>query len=136
MMGTPRRFQALPLLLLLGCAAACGGVRTVEDSNLPPRPMTTVEVRNLRPIDFNLYVRTGTHRVRLGTAPGKTTRFFVIPAHVVGEKNMLRFELDTIGSDRRTFNEDVLPVNAGEQVLVTINHAHVADGAFPSSSFR
>ena len=95
-MGTPRRVQALPLLLLLVSAAACGGVRTVEKSTSPPLPATTVEV----------------------------------------EKNMVSFELDTIGSDRRTFNEDVLPVNAGEQVLVTINHAHVADGAFPGSSFR
>jgi hypothetical protein len=135
-MGIARGSQALPLLLLLSSAAACGGVRTVENSTLPPHPTTTVEVRNLRPTDINLYVRTGTHRIRLGTAPGKTTRFFVIPAHVVGEKNLIRFELDTIGSDRRTLSEDVLPVNAGEQVLVTINHSTVADAAFPSSSFR
>lgn len=95
-----------------------------------------MEVRNLRPVDLNLYVRTGTHRVRLGMAPGKTTRFFVIPAHVVGDQNMIRFELDPVGSDRRSFNEDLLPVHAGERVSLTINHAHVADGAFPGSSGR
>lgn len=95
-----------------------------------------MEVRNLRPVDLTVYVRTGTHRLRLGTAPGKTTRLFVIPAHVVGEKNMLRFELDTIGSDRKSFTEDVLPVNAGEQISLTINHSSVADGAFPSPSFH
>lgn len=135
-MGTPLRLQAPRLLLLLVSAAACGGVQKTGTLTLPSHPTTTVEVRNLRPIDVNLYVRTSTHRIRLGMAPGKTTRFFVIPAHVVGEKNMIRFELDTIGSDRRTFSEDMLPVNAGEQVSLTINHATVADGAFPSSSFR
>ncbi len=134
-MRTPSRLQALPLFLLLLSVSACSGARRVEHSTLPARPTTIVEVRNLRPVDFTLYVRTATHRIRLGMAPGKTTRFFVIPAHVIGEKNMVRFELDTIGSDRRSFSEDVLPVNAGQQLSVTINHGHVADGAFPGSAF-
>jgi hypothetical protein len=118
------------LLLLIASAAACGGVRTKEEPAGAPHP-TTVEVRNLRPVDLNLYVRTGTHRIRLGMAPGKATRFFIIPAHVVGEKNMLRFELDTIGSDRRSFSEEALPVHAGAQISLTIYHATVADGVFP-----
>jgi hypothetical protein len=106
-------------------------VRTTEDPTRPPPPTTTVEVRNLKPIDLNLYVRTGTHRLRLGMAPGRTTRFFVIPAHVLGEQNLLRFELDTIGSDRRSFSEDALSVRAGEQVSLTIHPATVVDGVFP-----
>ncbi|HEX8698441.1 MAG TPA: hypothetical protein VF815_06380 [Myxococcaceae bacterium] len=105
----------------------------MEDSTLSSLPATTVEVRNLRAVDCNLYVRTSTHRIRLGMAPAKTTRYFVIPAHVVGEKNMVRFELDTIGSDRRSFSEDGLPVSAGQQLSLTINHATVADGAFPAA---
>lgn len=135
-MGTPRRPQAVLLFLLFGCAAGCSSAQRGQAFTLPSHPTTMVEVRNLRTVDVNLFVRTGTHRVRLGMAPGKATRFFVIPSHVVGEKNMLRFELDTIGSDRRTFSEDVLPVSAGQQVSLTINHASVADGTFPSSTFR
>lgn len=130
-MRNPRRLQALPLLLLLVSAASCSGVQTTEGPTRPPPPTTTVEVRNLKPIDLNLYVRTGTHRLRLGMAPGRTTRFFVIPAHVLGEQNLLRFEFDTIGSDRRSFSEDALSVRAGEQVSLIIHPATVVDGVFP-----
>lgn len=66
---------------------------------MPPSPTTTIEVRNLKPIDFNLYVLAGTHRLRLGTVPGMTTRTLVIPPHLLRlETDRMRFGLDTIGA--------------------------------------
>jgi hypothetical protein len=123
-----RANQALPLFLLLGSLASCSSVQRAEDLTKSPSPATTVKVRNLKPIDYNLYVLTGTHQLRLGTVPGMTTRFFVVPPHVLGEKNFLRFRLDTIGSfghssfgsKRQTSTEDPLLVHAGEQFSLTI----------------
>jgi hypothetical protein len=115
-----RVVQALPLLLLLVSAVSCSSTQTAEDPSRPPPPKTTVEVRNLKQIDFNLYVLNGTHRIRLGTAPGMTTRTFVIPPHLIGEKGMIRFGLDPIGSDRTSVSEESLPVHPGEQIALTI----------------
>jgi hypothetical protein len=100
----------------------------VEAPTRPPLPRTTVEVRNLKPVDFNLYVLTGTHRLRLGTVPGMKTRSFVIPPHVVGERTLLQFGFDTIGSfghatfgsPRRTLSDDPLLVRAGDQLALTV----------------
>lgn len=123
-----RTLPVLPLLLLLVAAVSCRAVQTVETPTQPPLPRTIVEVRNLKPVDFNLYVLTGTHRLRLGTVPGMTTRLFIIPPHVVGEKNLLRFAFDTIGSfghatigsPRRTLSEDPLLVRAGDQLALSV----------------
>lgn len=123
-----RALPVLPLLLLLVSTASCRTVQTVETPTRPPLPRTIVEVRNLKPFDFNLYVLTGMHRLRLGTVPGMTTRFFVIPPHVVGEKNLLQFGFDTIGafghatigSPRRTLSGDPLLVRAGDQLTLTV----------------
>lgn len=86
-------------------------------------------MRNLKSVDFKLYVLTGTHRLRLGTVPGMTTRLFVIPSHVIGEKNLLQFRFDTIGSfgratfgsPRQTLGEDPLLVRAGDQLMLTVH---------------
>jgi hypothetical protein len=113
-----RAVLLLPLLLLF--AVACSSAQTAEDPSKPPPPKTTVEVRNLKQIDFNIYVLNGTHRLRLGTTPGMTTRTFVIPHHVIGEKGMVRFGLDPIGSNRSSVSEESLTVHPGEQVSLTI----------------
>jgi hypothetical protein len=115
-----RAIQVLPLLVLLGAAASCGGVRTVEDPNRPPPLETTVEVRNLKTVDFNLYVLSETRRVRLGTVPGMATRNFVIPPQLLGNMERIRFGLETIGSDGRSLSEEELAVHAGEQLSLTI----------------
>jgi hypothetical protein len=82
----------------MGFTVSCGSVQKTEDGIEVSHP-TTVEVRNFKPIDFNLYVITGTHRLCLGDIPGLTTRTFVIPSHVLHNKvSRMRFGLDTIGT--------------------------------------
>jgi hypothetical protein len=123
-----RTILVLPLLLWLVSATSCRTAQLGEASTLPRLPRTTVEVRNLKPIDFNLYVLTGTHRLRLGMVPGMTTRFFVIPSHVVGERNVLYFAFDTIGSfghatfgfPRQPLSEESQLVRAGDQLALTV----------------
>ena len=101
-------------------ASACSGAKTAERSSQPATPETTVEVKNLRPVDFNVYVLSATRRVRLGTVPAITTRTFVIPPEVLGDMDRLRFGLETIGSQGRSFTEEELAVRAGEQVSLTL----------------
>lgn len=82
----------------MGAATACSGVQKTEPSSQDPHA-TTVEIRNLKPVDFTVYVLTGTHRLRLGTAPGMTTRTFVIPPHLLHtQAGRMRFGLDVIGA--------------------------------------
>ena len=51
-------------------AASCSSVQAApEEPGKPPPPETTVEVRNLKKVDFNLYVLRGASRVRLGIDP-------------------------------------------------------------------
>lgn len=117
-------------LLWLAFAVSCSGVQKAEDPSKPPPPETTVEVKNLKKVDFNLYVLKGASRYRLGTTPGMTTRTFVIPAHLVADFNYLRFGLETIGtfggkdgigSERHSTSEQELPVRPGQQLSLTIN---------------
>ena len=115
-----RATQAFPLLLLLASVAACSGARTAADPNRPPPPYTTVEVRNLKTVDFNLYVLSETRRIRLGTVPGMSTRGFVLPPSLIGDMERIRFGLETIGSDAGSLSEQELPVRAGEQLNLTI----------------
>lgn len=115
--------RANPFLLLLPAlafAVSCGSVQRTDGSAEAPPPPVTVEVSNLKQVDFNLYMQTGTHRIRLGTVPAMTTRFFTIPPHVIGERNMVRFEFDVIGSGERSFSQDPVPVNAGDRLSLSI----------------
>ncbi|MBN1210363.1 MAG: hypothetical protein JXB05_36255 [Myxococcaceae bacterium] len=114
-----RAFQVLPLLLLLS-SVACSSAQTAHDPTKPQPPRTTVQVRNQRPIDFNLYVSTGTHRIRLGTVPGMSQRTFTIPAHLIPGQGMLRFHIDPIGSQDVLSTAEDLMVHEGDQVSLTI----------------
>lgn len=122
-----RVLRAVPLLLLV-FVASCSGVQTAEDPSKPPPPKTTVEVENRKTTDLNLYVLKGSSRLRLGTVPGMSTRNFVIPPHLIGEADRVRFGVevigtfgkDRIGSERRFTSEEELPVRAGEQLSLTI----------------
>lgn len=122
-----RVLRAVPLLLLV-FVASCSGVQTAEDPSQPPPPKTTVEVENRKTTDLNLYVLKGSSRLRLGTVPGMSTRTFVIPTHLIGEADRVRFGVevigtfgnDRIGSERRFTSEEELPVRAGEQLSLTI----------------
>ncbi|MFP2934067.1 hypothetical protein ACLESO_54870 [Pyxidicoccus sp. 3LG] len=123
-----RAIHVVPLLLLWGSAVSCSSVQTVEDSNKPPPPQTTVVVENQKTVDFNLYVLNGAGRIRLGTTPGMTSRTFVIPHHMIGDADRVRFGLeqigtfghDRIGTERRYTSEEELPVRAGEELSLVI----------------
>jgi hypothetical protein len=114
-----RAVQLLPLFLLVS-VISCSTVQTQQDPSQPPRPKTTLEVRNQKPLDFNLYVLDGTHRIRLGLVPGMSTRTFTIPAHMVNDRGSLRFQADTIGSNSVLASDEELAVKEGDTVSVTI----------------
>jgi len=111
--------QAVSLLLLLVSTAACG-MKTAPDPGKPTDPKTTVEVWNQNAVDFNLYVRSPTQRVRLGLAT-TGTRTFVVPAHLLTTTNMLRFELDPVGAKAQVISEEV-QVREGDHIQLTIPH--------------
>ena len=121
-----RALQAVPLLLLV-FVASCSGVQKAEDASKPP-PDTTVEVQNRKTVDLNLYVLNGARRSRLGTVPGMSSRNFVIPPHLIGEADRVRFGVevigtfgsDGVGSERRFLSEEELPVSAGEELSLVI----------------
>jgi hypothetical protein len=116
-----RATQVVPLVLLV-LAVSCSSAQKVEDSPKPPPPETTVEVRNLKPVDYNLfvYVLDGTTRVRLGIVPAISTRNFVIPHQTIGERNRIRFRVEMIGSQFATDDDQELPVTVGEKLDLTI----------------
>jgi hypothetical protein len=125
------RMALLPCLLTFVFAAACSGVRAAPDSpdasgapgapSTPARPPTTLEVRNRKPIDVDVYVLDRTQRVRLGTVPGRRTRTFTIPPHLIAEGGgRLRFHAEALGSENLLGREDELLVREGEQLSVTL----------------
>ncbi|MFP2907056.1 hypothetical protein ACLESD_18815 [Pyxidicoccus sp. 3LFB2] len=122
-----RAFQAVPLLLLV-FVASCSGVQKAEDASKPP-PDTTVVVENRKTVDLNLYVLNGARRSRLGTVPGMSSRSFVIPPHLIGDADRIRFGVeiigtfgsDGVGSERRFLSEEELPVTAGEELSLVIH---------------
>jgi hypothetical protein len=111
--------RTVPLLLLLA-AVSCSSVQTAEDPSKPPPPRTTVEVRNQKFIDFNMYVLNGTTRIRLGIVPGMTTRTFTIPPHLIPVHGPLRFQAHTIGSDDIQTSDEELMVHQGDALSLTL----------------
>jgi hypothetical protein len=115
-----RAFQVLPLLLLLS-SVACSSAQSTHDPSKPQPPRTTVLVRNQRPVDFNVYVGTGTHRIRLGMVPGMSDRTFTIPAHLLANgQGLLRFQADPIGSQNVLSTAEELMVREGDEVSLRI----------------
>jgi hypothetical protein len=114
-----RAVQLFPLFLLVS-VLSCSTMLTQQDPSQPPRPKTTLEVRNQKPLDFTLYVLDGTHRIRLGLVPGMSSRTFTIPAHLLNDRGSLRFQADTIGSDTVLASDEEMPVTEGDSVSVTI----------------
>jgi hypothetical protein len=114
-----RAAQLLPLLLLLA-AVSCSSVQTPEDPSHPPPPKTTLEVRNEKPVDFNLYVMNGTTRIRLGLVPGMSSRTFTIPHHLIPVHGPLRFQAATIGSDDVLASDEDVMVHEGAALSLTI----------------
>jgi hypothetical protein len=80
-----------------------------------------VEVRKRKYVDFILYVLNGTHRIRLGTVPGMSTRTFTIPPHlIVNKRGQLRFQIDPIGSDQVLSQDEDMMVHEGDQLSLTL----------------
>lgn len=122
-----RATQVVPFLLL-AFALSCSSAQKTEDPTKPPPPKTTVEVKNLKTVDCNLYVLNGARQVRLGTVPGMATRNFVIPSHLVGDADRLRFGIEIIGTfmhkragtEPTITSEESLPIRPGEELSLTI----------------
>jgi hypothetical protein len=118
-----RAVRVLPLLLLLGCTASRENVEPMEEggsSEEAPPAKTTVAVRNLLKADLNFYVVRGASRVRLGLVPGMSTRDFVIPPHMVGQFEHLRFATEIIGSNGGGTSDQEMPVRPGDALSLTI----------------
>ncbi len=114
-----RAVQLSPLLLLLA-AVSCSSVQTPGDPSKPPPPKTTLEVRNEKPVDFNLYVLNGTTRIRLGLVPGLSSRTFTIPPHLIPVHGPLRFQAEIIGSDAVLASDEDLMVHEGDALSLTV----------------
>ncbi len=113
-----RVVRVLSLLLSVSgssCAALPPGAAAV-----PPPPRTTVEVRNLKPIAFDVYVLDATHRIFLGLVPGMSSRVLTIPAHLVIEKGLLRFEASPVGSNAVLATDDGLMLHEGDSASLTL----------------
>ena len=80
---------------------------------------TQVEVRNQNYLDVNVYVWSGTQRLRLGSVSGLSTRSLTIPTHLVFGITSLRFELDPVGSRGRPVTNEVSVVQ-GDEVVLTV----------------
>lgn len=114
-----RTAQLSPLLLLLS-VISCSSVQTPQDPSHPPPPQTMLEVRNEKPVDFNLYVTNGTTRIRLGLVPGMSSRSFTIPPHLIPVHGPLRFQAATIGSEDVLASDEDLMVHEGDALALTI----------------
>jgi len=123
-----RAVQVLALLLLVS-AISCATPQTQEDPSRPPPPKTTLEVRNQKPLDFNMYVVDGTHRLRLGMVPGMSTRTFTIPHHLVNDPGWFQFQAIPIGSNEVLATNEALGVHSGAVVSLTIRESFL--DAFP-----
>jgi hypothetical protein len=101
-------------------AVACSSTQASQNLPTTERPVTTILVRNQKPVDFNLYVVDGTRRIRLGTVTGISERTFVIPPHMVIDQGSLNFLADPIGSDQVLGTSEELPVREGDELSLTI----------------
>lgn len=109
------RAAAVCLLLLAAaaCASANPGLRVGDE------PHTTVRVANQSWLDVNMYVTTGSQRVRIGSVRGNNTQTLRIPASVVGFGREVGFVADPIGSGSVASSFQIF-VRPGEEVSITI----------------
>jgi hypothetical protein len=103
-------------LTLLTATIACGSTRR---GPVPEAERTTVEVRNQNFLDMNIYVLSGSQRIRLGTVTGLSTRTLTIPSSLVFGSATVRFEMNPIGSTARPVSQEIT-VSQGGQIVLTI----------------
>jgi hypothetical protein len=114
-----RTVQTLSSLLWI-FAIACSSAQASKELSTAERPVTTILVRNQKPVDFNFYVADGTRRIRLGTVTGMSERTFVIPPHMVIDQGSLHFQADPIGSDQVLATDEALNAREGDGLTLTI----------------
>lgn len=113
--GVPVTRLAVILLLVI---AACTTGRPSRPGSSPAQ-RTTLQVDNQGFVDMVVYIVTGSQRIRIGLAVGKTTTVMTIPARVLGQARELQFLADPIGSDRQSVSDRIY-VRAGDAVRLTI----------------
>lgn len=86
----------------------------------PPEPSTVTRLRveNQNFQDMNVYVLSGSQRIRLGTVTGLSTQVFTIPPDLV-RGTLLRFEVHPIGG-RDNPRSETISVQPGDEVHLTI----------------
>jgi predicted small lipoprotein YifL len=109
-------FTTSLLLVLLVATTSCG---TSRRGPVPEGERTTVEVRNQNFLDMNVYVLSGSQRIRLGTVNGLSTRTLTIPRSLVFGFASVRFEMNPIGSRARPVSQEIT-VSEGGQIVLTI----------------
>jgi hypothetical protein len=108
--------RASILLLAAALSAAChhGGYQAPPE----PRTDTRLRVQNQNFLDMNVYVLSGSQRIRLGTVTGLSTQVFTIPPDLV-RGPPLRFEVHPIGG-RSNPRSETISVQPGDEVQLTI----------------
>jgi predicted small lipoprotein YifL len=104
------------LVALLVATTACG---TTRRGPVPEGERTTVEVRNQNFLDMNVFVLSGSQRIRLGTVTGLSTRTLTIPSSLVFGSATVRFQMNPIGSNARPVSQEIT-VSQGGQIVLTI----------------
>ena len=104
---------AVLLLLLAACTSSRSSVRAGAE------PRTTLRVTNQSWLDVNMYITTGSQRIRLGSVSGNSTTRLRIPSSVVGFGREVGFIADPIGSGSVASSFQIF-VRPGEEVTITI----------------
>jgi hypothetical protein len=95
-------------------ACASNRYRVADD-----QPRTTLSVRNDNYLEHNIYLLSGSQRIRLGVARSNTTTRLIIPPQYVFGATAMQFLADPIGS-RATPVSDRITVSPGDEVQLTI----------------
>lgn len=110
-----RSAAALLFVLLMSSACATAGAGGPGSNDA----QTTVRVDNRNFLDMTIYVLSGSQRIRLGTAPGLTTRTFPIPGNLVFGVSTLQFQADPVGGSATPISQEIT-VTPGDEVTLII----------------
>ncbi|RMD91852.1 MAG: hypothetical protein D6813_06965 [Calditrichaeota bacterium] len=83
---------------------------------------TTVFVENQNYLDMTVYLLFGSHRVRLGTVTGLSSRLFVIPEHVLHGAQSVRLLADPVGGRISPVTQEIFLVPGDKVEMVIPNN--------------
>jgi hypothetical protein len=112
-----RRIAVLAAIAV--CCACARQPKEGDDDSYVPRAETMLRVENQDFLDMNVYVVRSGQRIRLGSAPGLSTRVLSIPASLVGGGAELRFLVDPVGSNRTPISQEIF-VQPGDVIDLII----------------